>query len=156
MVRESKLHQGRGALWRIRIYHICNVNESGKVIVRPHRDTDHHQNLIISRGSLLPTPTTFGRHPYMRPWVILLTEWQTDRQTGTEEQTAPNITNELWCSNRHDCWCSQTSWLWLIDGFEPIRLTCTFSIHVQNSVFQCNCSWNLWHQFSSFTTNSNC
>jgi len=61
--------------------------ENEKVIRNPHIDPDHHQKLIISRGSPLDhvtpwpghpltMPDKFGQRPFVRSSVVLFTDWR--------------------------------------------------------------------------------
>ena len=58
-----------------------NSDRNGKVIRKPYPGPDHHRTLITSRRSPM-----FGRRPFPRSWVILLTDRRTDRQTARQNE----------------------------------------------------------------------
>jgi len=62
-------------------YHKISGESNTKVIRNPYPGQDHHQNLTPFRGSPLAHAMhhMFGRRPLPQPWVILLTERQTER-----------------------------------------------------------------------------
>ena len=103
MLRERNLRQSRrivaekrgGSFWRVTIYHNYkalspNVNGSGKVIVGPHPNSDQHQNLTTSRGSVTQCPCL----PCLvdiRKRVRELSCSQNDRQTNKQRRSNNSV-----------------------------------------------------------------
>ena len=57
----------------------CNCEENEKVIKNPRADPDHHQKLIMPKGSVIAVSAKFGRRPFPCLSFILFTEGQMER-----------------------------------------------------------------------------
>ena len=68
---------------------VCNGEENGKVIRKPHADLDHQRTLISSRGSPLVMPAKFGWRPF--PRSSLLSCLPNDRTTYNDHITSASL-----------------------------------------------------------------